>query len=137
MLSNVFSDKIKVRVYFEDTDAGGVVYHSRYLNFAERARAEFLRKLKLNQTDIKMTYGIVFVVKSLEVNYISFSRLDDKIEIITELKEINRVKLVFNHRFLTEKTKIAQISVNICCINVAGKVARIPKSLYDKLILKG
>ena len=106
MLSNVFSDKIKVRVYFEDTDAGGVVYHSRYLNFAERARAEFLRKLKLNQTDIKMTYGIVFVVKSLEVNYISFSRLDDKIEVITELKEINRAKLVFNHRFLTEKTKI-------------------------------
>ena len=137
MLSNDLIDKIKVRIYFEDTDAGGVVYHSRYLNFAERARAEFLRKINLDQTNIKEKYGVIFVVKSLEVEYINFSQLDDMVEISTNIKKINRAKLIFNHIFLKENSKVAKITAKICCINIAGKVARIPKSLYDKLKLKG
>ena len=79
-----FKDSMHVRVYYEDTDAEGVVYHSKYLNFAERARSEYLRKLKLDQAEIKNIYNIQFVVKYLKVDYIGFCSLDDKIKIKLE-----------------------------------------------------
>ena len=60
--------KINIRIYYEDTDAGGIVYHSKYLNFAERARTEFLRKCNLNQFMIKQKYGLIFVVNNVVGN---------------------------------------------------------------------
>ena len=60
-------DKFIVRVYFEDTDAGGIIYHSQYLNFAERARTEFLRQRNLEQSNLKKSFGMCFVVKKLTI----------------------------------------------------------------------
>ena len=128
------SSKINIRIYYEDTDAGGVVYHSKYLNFAERARAEFLRNLSLEQTYIKEKYQIQFVVKSLKVSYIDSCKLDDQINLVTNLETINRATLCFNHVFYKNKKEISKIQVTVCCISNAGKVARMPKSLYHKFI---
>ena len=128
------NSKINIRIYYEDTDAGGVVYHSRYLNFAERARAEFLRNLSLKQLSISQEYKIQFVVKELKVNYISFCKLDDQIQLLTNLKSINRVKLCFKHIFYKNNKEILHMDVKICSVSNTGKVARMPKSLYHKII---
>ena len=128
------SSKINIRIYYEDTDAGGVVYHSRYLNFAERARAEFLRNLSLKQTFISQKYKIQFVVKELKVNYMSFCKLDDQIELFTNLENISRVKLLFKHTFYKNNKVILNMNVTICCVSNSGKVARMPKSLYHEII---
>ena len=130
-------DTLKIRIYYEDTDAGGVVYHSRYLNFAERARAEFFRKLQLEQTFIKAYYNILFVVKSLKIDYVNYCSLDDKVNIITKVMEINQAKIIFSHMFYNKKRSIAKILVKICSIKKSGKVARMPKALYNKIISKG
>jgi len=128
---------LKVRIYYEDTDAGGVVYHSKYLNFAERSRAEFFRKLNLNQIFIKENYNILFVVKSLKIDYINYSKFDDKINIVTKVMEINQAKIIFSHDFYDKEKSIAKILVKVCCIKSSGKVARMPEALYDKIISKG
>ena len=128
---------LKVRIYYEDTDFGGVVYHSKYLNFAERGRAEFFRKLNLNQIFIKENYNILFVVKSLKIDYINYSILDDNINIVTKVMEITRAKIIFSHAFYNKKKPIANILVKVCCIKGSGKVARMPKALYDKIVSKG
>lgn len=125
---------LKVRIYYEDTDAGGIVYHSKYLNFAERGRAEFFRKLNLDQVFIKKYYNILFVVKSLKIDYINYITLDDNINIVTKVMEINQAKIIFSHAFYNRKKSIAKILVKICCIKSSGKVARMPKALYDKII---
>ena len=128
------SSKINIRIYYEDTDAGGVVYHSRYLNFAERARAEFLRNLSLKQISISQEYKIHFVVKELKVNYIGFCKLDDQIQLLTNLESISRVKLCFKHMFYKNNKEILRMDVTICSVSNTGKVARMPKSLYHKII---
>ena len=131
------SFKIILRIYFEDTDAGGIVYHSKYLNFAERARAEYMRKLCLEQTLIKKNYALQFIVKDIHINYIGYCYLDDQIELVTKLVSINRAKLCFNHTFYKKNKQITNMSVKICCVDSLGKVARMPKSLYHKMINKG
>ena len=128
---------LKIRIYYEDTDAGGIVYHSRYLNFAERGRVEFFRKLNLDQLFIKNYYNILFVVKSLKIDYINYCSLDDKINIVTKIMEINQAKIIFSHAFYKKKKSIANILVKVCSIKTSGKVARMPKALYDKIISKG
>ena len=110
MSLNKLSFKINIRIYYEDTDAGGVVYHSKYLNFAERARAEFLRNLSLEQTFIKEKYNIEFVVKNLKIDYLSYCRLDDRIDLVTYLENIHRAKLCFKHTFYKDKKEISIIS---------------------------
>ena len=134
MSLNNLTSKINIRVYYEDTDAGGVVYHSKYLNFAERARAEFLRSLSLEQTYIKEKYKVQFVVRNLKVSYLNSCKLDDQIDLITNLESINRVKLCFKHVFYKDKKEMAKILTTVCCISNTGKVARMPKSLYHKII---
>ena len=128
---------LKVRIYYEDTDAGGIVYHSKYLNFAERSRAEFFRKLNLDQVYIKKNYNILFVVKSLKIDYINYSSLDHNINIVTKVMEINQAKIIFSHAFYDKKKSIAKILVKVCCVKSSGKVARMPMALYDKIISKG
>ena len=128
---------LKIRIYYEDTDAGGIVYHSRYLNFAERGRVEFFRKLKLDQLFIKDYYNILFVVKSLKIDYINYCSLDDNLNLVTKIMEINQAKITFSQTFYKKKKSIAKILVQVCSIKVSGKVARMPKDLYDKIICKG
>ena len=97
-------------------------------------RAEILRNLSLEQTYIKEKYQVQFVVKNLKINYMYYCKLDDQINLVTDLESVNRAKLCFRHIFYKEKKEISKIQVTVCCISNAGRVARIPKSLYHKFI---
>ena len=85
--------QLNIRIYFEDTDSGGIVYHSKYLNFAERARTELLRKMNLDQSIIEKKYGLIFVVRKLNIHYISTASLDDSLVVKTKILELNKAKV--------------------------------------------
>ena len=84
--------KWSVRIYFEDTDSGGVVYHSNYLKFMERARTEWLRSLELNQADLKKKDKIIFVVANVNIDYKKAARFNDELDIETSLDNIGASK---------------------------------------------
>ena len=125
--------QIKVRVYYEDTDSGGIVYHSKYLNFAERGRTEFLRKKNLEQQTIKQKFGMIFVVKSLNIDYISFACLDDLLVVETFICDLNKAKVNFQQFILKKKLIIAKIKVTVCCVDKNRKISRINNKMYDTL----
>ena len=125
--------KTKLRIYYEDTDAGGIVYHSKYLNFAERARTEFLRDKKIEQNTLIEKYGIIFVVKSLKIEYLSAARLDDIISIKTKIHDLNKVKVDFEHLIFKRNTTLAKIRVRVCCVNKNKKICRMNDKVYATL----
>ena len=84
-----------VQVYWEDTDAGGVVYHSQYLNFMERARTEFLRSLGLMQTALRDDLGVLFVVRDIQIRFKKPAKFDDAINVNTQLLNVGRSLLEF------------------------------------------
>lgn len=84
-----------VRVYYEDTDSGGVVYHSNYLNFMERARTEWLRSMHLEQDDIVNEYGILFVVHSLSINYLKPALFNEALLVKTTIQKLTKASIAF------------------------------------------
>ena len=89
--SKIFS--LPVRVYFQDTDAGGVVYHASYLNFMERARTEWLRAHGYSNAGLMKEFGMVFVVRSMKLDYLRPALLDDLLEVTAQIKDIGRSRL--------------------------------------------
>lgn len=89
--SKIFS--LPVRVYFQDTDAGGVVYHASYLNFMERARTEWLRAHGYSNAGLMKEFGMVFVVRSMKLDYLKPALLDDALEVTAQIKDIGRSRL--------------------------------------------
>ena len=92
--ANVFS--LPVRVYFQDTDAGGVVYHASYVNFMERARTEWMRSFGFTNAGLMKELGVVFVVRSLKLDYLKPAVLDDLITVSTQLKDIGRSRVTLH-----------------------------------------
>jgi len=129
-------DKFIVRVYFEDTDAGGIIYHSQYLNFAERARTEFLRQRNLEQSNLKKSFGMSFVVKKLTIDYLRFACLDDLLTVVTKVSEISKAKVVFSQNIYKNNLVITNINVTVVCLNKNGKISRMNDLIYDSLKLK-
>ena len=128
-----YFDEIEARVYFEDTDAGGIVYHSKYLNFAERGRTEFLRKKNLEQRQLKEKYGFSFVVKSLNIDYLGSSFLDDLLIIKSYVSSLNKAKVNFLQLILKQNEIIARVDVTVCCVNKNRKISRMNNHIYDIL----
>ena len=122
-----------IRVYYEDTDSEGIVYHSKYLNFAERARTELLRENNLVQSNIEKKYGLIFVVKSLNIDYLDLACLDDFLNIQTCISKLNKVKVIFSQFIYKKKVLIAKLDVSVCCLNKNRKVARMHNQIYDSL----
>jgi acyl-CoA thioester hydrolase len=124
-----------VRVYFEDTDAGGVVYHARYVAFYERARTEMLRQYNYNQLEL-LNEHVAFAVRRMTVDFHAPARLDDLLEIETELTEIRRASLTFAQRILNQDGKLlSSANVLIACINPhQAKPIALPKSIVSELI---
>ena len=125
---------LKVKIYYEDTDATGLVYHSKYLNYAERGRTEFLREIGFLQSKLYQDFKIRFVVKNLSVDYKNYANLDDNLIIMSSINQINKAKIVFLQKTLKDSIIINTIEATICCIKDNGKVARIPNELYYKII---
>ncbi len=119
-----------VRVYYEDTDAGGVVYHASYLAFYERARTEMLRQRHFNQQAL-LEQQVAFVVRRMTVDYVAAARLDDLLEIQSEVTSMTRATMTFSQRIVNaEGNVLNEAEVLIACINpYLMKPIALPKSI--------
>ncbi|BAN95595.1 acyl-CoA thioesterase [Pantoea dispersa EGD-AAK13] len=119
-----------VRVYYEDTDAGGVVYHASYLAFYERARTEMLRQHHFNQQAL-LEEQVAFVVRRMTVDFIAAARLDDLLEIQSEVTAMTRATMTFSQRIVNAEGKVLnEADVLIACINPhLMKPIALPKSI--------
>lgn len=123
-----------IRVYYEDTDAGGVVYHANYLNFMERARTEWLRSLGFEQTELKATMGVIFVVRRLKLQYRRPACFNDQLMVITKLIKVGRSLLEFE-QIIQRKDKdntelLTEATVEAACVDAQQfKPVSIPTSI--------
>ncbi|WP_255602487.1 tol-pal system-associated acyl-CoA thioesterase [Pantoea sp. DY-15] len=119
-----------VRVYYEDTDAGGVVYHASYLAFYERARTEMLRQHHFNQ-QVLLEEQVAFVVRRMTIDFVAAARLDDLLEIQTEVTSMTRATMTFSQRIVNAEGKVLnEAEVLIACINPhLMKPIALPKSI--------
>ena len=120
----------KVKVYYEDTDSGGVVYYANYLKFLERARTELLLGGGFTHTRLKETHNILLIVKSCNINYIKPAFLDDELSILTSIEKKSKVQIALIQKIFREKTLIIEAKIKIAIINIEGKVTRMPESLF-------
>lgn len=126
--------EIPVRVYYEDTDAGGVVYYANYLRFLERARTEWLRHAGYEQQKILDEQQLVFVVKRIEADYHAPGRLDDELCVQVAVDKLGNASLVFAQRVLRGATVLLDARVTVVCVDVRRmKPAPIPAPMRDKL----
>jgi acyl-CoA thioester hydrolase len=126
-----------VRVYYEDTDAGGVVYHANYLKFFERARTERLRLIGFEQDELRRSLGIVFAVKSVQVNYLRPARFNDSLWVSAEVAEVKRASLTFTQDIrlrLPEGEKLCEATIRVACLTEgAMRPAAIPGLLLEQI----
>jgi acyl-CoA thioester hydrolase len=116
------------RVYFEDTDSGGVVYHANYLKFMERARTEWLRNLGLNQIELKQKDKVIFVVRKIDIQYKIPARFNDELLIQTDCVKTTDYSIILKQNILRGKQIITEGNVEIVCVNSdLFKPVRIPK----------
>jgi acyl-CoA thioester hydrolase len=124
-----------VRVYYEDTDAGGVVYHAQYLNFMERARTEWLRELGFDQTLLATEQNIMFVAHEVQVKFAKPARLNDLLHVTATVESARHFSLIFAQKILRDKEIIARATVGIASVNTQTlKPAELPEYLRNLLI---
>ena len=121
---------LTVRVYYEDTDAGGIVYYANYLKFFERGRTEWLRALGINQSSL-LEQNIGFVVLKVEMNNIASAKLDDLLNVNTEISQLKAASLVFSQKITNQKQQLlANLVVRVACIKSReAKPCGIPKTI--------
>ena len=126
------SFSLPVRVYYEDTDAAGVVYYASYLKFLERARTECLRTLGYEQHQLT-TEGIAFAVRALSAEYLKPARLDELLEVVTTIGSLGRAQVVFVQRVERNGEILLEASVRVACFDpLRGKAKAMPKDIHEK-----
>jgi acyl-CoA thioester hydrolase len=126
--------KWPVRVYYEDTDLGGVVYYANYLKFMERARTEWLRALGFEQTALARDHGVVFVVSSLAIDYLKPAAFNDELTVTVELEKLGAAQIVVKQTVARAGQPLAAASVRIGCVNTATfRPARIPEPVVTRI----
>ena len=135
-ISGIWLDNIhryRTRIYYDATDAGGIVYHADYLVLAEHARTESLRSCEINQIDILQEYGVTLAVRYCSIDYKHPARLDDLIEIQTEFKSVSGAKIEANQTIykitdgIVDESWLVQLNVQLACINSRGRATRFPR----------
>lgn len=123
-----------VRIYYEDTDAGGIVYHANYLKFFERARTEMLRELGLSQNVLTAEQQVIFAVRSAQVEYLQPARFDEQLQINTMISQLKSASIIFQQQLLREKALLSTATLRIACIDAKSMRPKIiPKNLQLKL----
>lgn len=129
--SPVFS--LQVRVYFQDTDAGGVVYHANYLNFMERARTEWLRTHGYSNAGLMKELGVVFVVRSLKLDYLRPALLDDVLSVTAQIKDIGRSRISLLQTVQRKDELLAEAEVHLACVSIESfKPVSVPEVLRNQ-----
>ena len=130
----------QVRVYFEDTDAGGVVYHSRYLNFFERARTEMLRAMGVSQTELREKHGLIWVVLDINVKFRKAAQLDDELLVSAELEWVKGVRQGFSQVITRISDGVVVASAELSAVMLHAdslKPARMPAWIKVELLKNG
>ncbi len=125
--------KYITRIYYEDTDAGGVVYYANYLKFLERARSEAIYSLGLSNKELLEKDGVTIIVKACNIEYKKPARFEDEIEVITKVKEVKNSSFTMKQIIKKKSVIITDAEVLLVTINNQGKPVRIP-TLLKKLI---
>ena len=123
----------KLKVYYEDTDAGGIVYYANYLKFLERARTEALVTLGFNNKKIKEDFGSLIIVKSCNIEYKKPAHLEDKLNIRSFIKSITKTSFFMNQFIFRGEDIIVEAKVHLVFVNNEGKPTRIPRALFQDL----
>ena len=124
---------LPVRVYYEDTDAGGIVYHANYLRFAERARAELLRMFSADNRALLGSHDLAFVARHCALDYIAPARLDDALEIHTRILDVRGASLRVAQTVRRGGEDLVRIEIRLACIGTDGRPGRLPRSVRDAL----
>lgn len=126
---------LSIRIYYEDTDAGGVVYYANYLKYFERARTELLRYLKIDQFQLAQEHNVVFVVRRTEIDYLRPAKLDDILQVNTQIEQLKRATIIFKQQLLRKQECLAQALVKICCVTASTFTPReIPNFIHKQLL---
>ena len=135
-----------VRVYYEDTDSGGVVYYANYLKFMERARTEFLRSIGYEQDQLQQELGIIFAVHSANIQYKKPARFNDELNVVTSIASLGKVSIHFKQSVFLESSRhagsttgstaalLADAEIKIACLNAKTFTPQsIPASIFEKI----
>jgi len=124
-----------LNVYYEDTDAGGVVYYANYLKFLERARTEWLRSKGINQHQVSKDYGALFAVRSVSIDYKQPAHLGDQLAVSVEVLDVRKASLNMKQNILNNNDElIVNATVNIVCLHSESFSPRpIPQTIYEAI----
>ena len=124
---------VSVRIYYEDTDAAGIVYYANYLRYIERGRTEFLRTLGHDQ-HVLMKDGIAFAVRSVSAEFLKPAKLDDLLTVETAIASLGRAQLTFAQRILRGHELLLDAKIRVACIDpLRGKPIPMPRALHEQL----
>ncbi len=122
------------RIYYQDTDAGGIVYHANYLSIAERARTEALREMGAPHAEMVATYGVMFVVHRVNLLYQRPARIDELVTVETEFLDLGGASVTLRQKFLRDSDSLAMLEVELGCARVSdGRATRIPREWIARL----
>lgn len=121
------------RVYYEDTDASGRVYHANYLKYLERGRSNLIYQSKYNHQELLKKFNIIFVVKNLNINYLRPAFFEDILEVQTSINQLSRVKLNFNQKIFRNTELLVDAEVIVIPVSIEGKIIRLNEELYSFL----
>lgn len=122
-----------IRVYYEDTDAGGIVYYANYLKFAERARTEMLRDLGYDHSRMTADHGLMFAVRRCEADYRRPARLDDLLTVRTQVTDMRGASMAMAQDVMRGDEVLVKIVVKLACISLDGKPGRIPAEVVERV----
>ncbi len=127
------SHKFPIRVYYEDTDMGGIVYHANYLKFIERARSDWVRQMGIDQNEMRDQDGVVFAVRRIEADYNASAKFDDELEVQTSTTAVTGARLVLDQQVYRGEELLFSAMVTIVCIGETGQPARLPANIRQQL----
>ena len=124
---------LPLRVYYEDTDAAGIVYYANYLKFAERGRSELMRDIGIESKNLIADHGVQLVVRNCNIDYFRPAVLDDRIEVHTRVIKVGGASMEGEQRVMRDGEELVRITILIACYGSNGRTARMPEELRSKL----
>lgn len=127
------SFRLPLRVYYEDTDAGGIVYYANYLKFIERARSEALLALGVSQTALREGTGVVFAVRAVSVEFLAPARLEDRLVATAAVTALGGARIEMAQEVLRDEATLVRARVTLVCVGRDGRAARLPDEVREVL----
>ena len=127
------SHSFALRVYYEDTDMAGIVYHANYLKFIERGRTEYVRAHGVDQAALRAGMGLVFAVRRIEADYLKPARFDDELRVETRAFAVTGARITLDQTVWRGGERLFTARVTLVCLTDDGRAARIPAALREKL----